>query len=101
MTSKVLSPWMLDRRGNHVPMIRPEPSDIDFYSMAHHLAQQNRYNGAAKFPYSVAQHSCLVHDRLDEPYKLYGLLHDGHEYIPGDFTTPQKRAMAAMPPAAW
>lgn len=61
----------------------PEPADIDIVDIAHALALTNRFNGHTREPYSVAQHSVLVHDAIylgDGPQmRLTALLHDAAE----------------------
>lgn len=65
------------------------------HDIAHSLSQLNRFNGHAKFPYSVAQHS-LNCARLAKRLKagpvveLCCLLHDAHEAVTGDVATPLK-----------
>lgn len=87
-------PWMVTASGRRVPLLNPFPEDIDFNDIAHHLAQINRYTGACKFPYSVAQHCVLMHDNVEEPYKLHALLHDAHEAYVSDMSSPMKHSLA-------
>jgi len=75
-----------------------EPSDIDFATMANALAKNTRYAGvySKRYPmaiYSIAQHCVVGADVLfketgDRVLAGYFLLHDGHEYIIGDITSP-------------
>lgn len=70
---------------------------LDAVTLAHHLATTNRWGGAARVPYSVAQHSLLVGDIcrfFGAGARLYALalLHDAHEpFMGGDKPTPMKR----------
>ena len=69
---------------------------IDIAEVAHHLAIINRFTGATSRPYSVAEHSVLVADiakMADEPavVQFACLMHDGHEYVTGDASSPAKR----------
>jgi uncharacterized protein len=59
--------------------------DICIEDIAHSLALTNRFNGHARYPLNVAQHSVFV-SRLcgDGPNELQGLLHDGAETYCGD-----------------
>ena len=64
-------------------------------SIAHQLAQINRFTGATCRPYSVAEHSLLCADLAQEAglpptVQLCCLLHDAHECIVGDMATPMK-----------
>ena len=81
--------------GREVYPLNLKSSDIDIVDIAHHLALQNRFSGATKVPYSVAQHSVLVADLLwnmDEPpiVSLEGLLHDAAEAFLSDIIRPLK-----------
>lgn len=71
----------------------PELEDI-----AHHLAQINRFTGAASRPYSVAEHSMLVErigaERGASPIlRLALLMHDAHEAYTNDLASPSKHAV--------
>ncbi|CAN7362539.1 hypothetical protein LJR118_002143 [Acidovorax sp. LjRoot118] len=66
--------------------------------IAHSLAQINRYTGHASRPYSVAEHSLLVADivasmGLDHHAQRLALMHDAHESLCGDASTPVKVAV--------
>ena len=63
--------------------------------IAHSLAQINRYTGHASRPYSVAEHSLLVADLvammgLDHHAQRLALLHNAHECLCGDASSPVK-----------
>ena len=77
--------------GKSIDLLRPDPAQICIDDIAHHLALINRYNGACPYPYSVAQHSLYVAAILPPELKLWGLLHDGAEYLLGDLVSPAKR----------
>lgn len=62
-------------------------------SIAHALSQNARYNGNAKFFYSVAEHSVLVSLLVEElglGDPMEALLHDAHESIISDVPSPWK-----------
>lgn len=62
-------------------------------SIAHALAQNARYNGNARFYYSVAEHSVLVSLLVEElglGDPMEGLLHDAQESILTDVPSPWK-----------
>jgi uncharacterized protein len=66
--------------------------------IAHSLAQINRFTGHASRPYSVAEHSLLVADlaRIEGASaiaQLAALMHDAHESITGDVSSPVKWAL--------
>lgn len=79
--------------GRRVPLENPQPLDIDLLDIAHHLATINRFTGACKEPYSVAQHSIFV-SQLLQPISprlgLLGLMHDAHEAYLNDMPRPVK-----------
>lgn len=85
--------------GRVVDLAAPTPDMIDIEDIAHALANLCRYNGHVEYAYSVAQHSCLVHDVLDEwcgetGPAFDGLMHDAAEAYIGDVSTPMKRLLS-------
>ena len=78
----------------------PESIDIDVVSGA--LCQLARFGGQGKlvngYVYSVGQHSIKVAMLVPT---LTALLHDAHEMIIGDATTPFKRWMKQNGDTAW
>lgn len=84
---------MMTASGHPFEFDRVTLDDIKLEDLAHHLAQTNRFSGACKFPYSVAQHSWLMWSeagRVDAPHqwRLDCLLHDAHEAYVGDQIKP-------------
>jgi hypothetical protein len=66
--------------------------------VAHSLSLINRFNGHTCRPYSVAEHSLLVCELVEQAghgvhLQLAALVHDAHEYIVGDVATPLKPYM--------
>lgn len=78
--------------GNSVDLLNPDPKQIDIEDIARHLSIINRFTGAIRFPYSVAQHSLYVSMLLPESDQIHGLLHDAHEAYIGDISTPLKHS---------
>lgn len=79
--------------GLELTFSRLDHEAISIADIAHHLAQVNRFNGAAKFPYSVAQHSVLMwnqalRDKVSPECRLDCLLHDAHEAYVNDMIAP-------------
>ena len=71
----------------------PRPEEIDWEAVAHHLATINRFGGAARVPYSVAEHSVRVCEIVAMEYKQWAIVHDAHEGLIGmDPTRPLKRS---------
>lgn len=77
-------------------------ADIDFGEMAETLSKIARFNGIPRGPaYSVAQHCVMGADALyteigDTLAAGYFLLHDGHEYLLGDWTRPVVQHLDAI-----
>jgi hypothetical protein len=66
--------------------------------IAHHLSLINRFTGATKRPYSVAEHSLLCADialrmKLSPALQLCMLMHDAHEAYTTDLSSPAKIAV--------
>lgn len=76
--------------GKLVDPLKPDPDLIELADIAHSLSQINRFNGHTRFPYSVAQHSLLVCDLVEDPGKLEALMHDAVETYVQDIVIPLK-----------
>jgi hypothetical protein len=70
-------------------------TEVRLEDIAKHLSQVNRFCGASRYPYSVAQHSVVVVLILRKVFGVTdpntlkrGLLHDAHEYVINDQPTP-------------
>lgn len=94
--------WMLTSTGRTVDLRFIGAEMICIEDIAHHLAQINRFTGACLRPYSVAEHSLLVvqiledHMGITHPSALLAaLLHDAHEAYTADLSTPMKQAVGA------
>jgi len=101
-------------KGNHVLVDILEPirtEKISIENIAHSLSGINRYTGSSRI--NVCFHSLHVHaivqliqnnrkehglvtETDDRLVQLYALLHDAHEMVIGDVSTPFKRALAMM-----
>ncbi|AUR81612.1 HD domain protein [Vibrio phage 1.009.O._10N.261.51.C9] len=75
--------------GNHHDFMQPG-FDLSPATIARALSHINRFTGHVG-AYSVAQHSVMVARLLPEELKLSGLLHDAHESIVGDMSSPLKQ----------
>lgn len=94
------SPWMLTASGKtyYLGGVGMAHNEYVASDIAHALAQINRYNGHAKRPYSVAEHSLVCADiakhlGLPPVVQLACLMHDAHEAYTGDCTSPAKQAL--------
>jgi hypothetical protein len=82
--------------GQYVDLYDPDPETISITDIAHHLSQINRFNGATRSTYSVAQHSILVMQAVPVRFRLQALLHDASEAYMGDMTRPVKHGPIDM-----
>lgn len=89
--------WLVLSNGAEQPLSGPGAMHAQYTvaSLAHQLAQINRYTGATRRPYSVAEHSLLCADLAADAghtplVQLCCLMHDAHECITGDITSPVK-----------
>lgn len=92
-----MSHWILMADGSEYHLTGADAAHNDFNpdTLAHHLAQINRYTGATTRPYSVAEHSLLCAEiaeymGLPTVVQLACLVHDYHEAITGDASSPAK-----------
>lgn len=88
--------WSQTYSGHKFHPLDPDPAHICLGDIAHQLALVNRFSGATKYPYSVAQHTllCFALVRNIFPGRLnlrrWALLHDAPEYVLGDMVRPVK-----------
>ena len=101
--AEIAAPWvqLLDGSAFLLSATRRADAYFSIELIAASLAKLNRYSGHTREPWSVAQHSVLVADVLalngDSPrVQLWGLLHDAHEAVLGDITTPVRRALGIV-----
>lgn len=97
-------PEAIMRSGLRLDVLAPQINRIRVPDIAEGLAKINRWVGASVAPYSVAQHSLLV---AEDMYRedgalaaIYGLLHDAHESVIGDISTPAELALDLILPGA-
>ncbi len=83
--------WIQTYIGMQFWPFSPEYRKIDINDIAHSLANQNRYTGHTRYPYSVAQHSIYVSRILPAPLRVFGLLHDAAETYVHDIVSPMKK----------
>lgn len=107
MTLMTGNAWIQTASGRKFYPLRPAPEQVYFPDVAHHLAQRNRFSGACREPYSVAQH-CVVASLVAEEdarilvpdlgdgeqhglaFALGVLLHDAAEAYGPDIVRPVK-----------
>ena len=96
-------PFIQTLSGRRVNPLDASPEDIDPADIARALANLCRFGGHSKAFYSVAQHSVIVCDLLEQrgatPDELMAaLLHDAAEAYLGDLPHPLKHRSDLGPP---
>lgn len=81
--------------GRRIDLAHPTPAAICVQDIAHALSNACRFIGHPTVFYSVAEHSCLVHDLVlaaghGARWAAAALYHDAHEAYLGDVATPLK-----------
>jgi hypothetical protein len=90
--------WTETFSGRRFVFDAPTVEMIDPLDIAHALSMKCRYNGHCHTFYSVAEHSCLVSEAIEDRLggaddQLWGLLHDAAEaYVP-DMPRPIKEKL--------
>lgn len=95
--------WLLTSTGRQHYLLAPNAQHPDnvqsLGETAHSLAHLNRYTGHASRAYTVAEHSMLCVDiaihvfNADACGQLAAGMHDGHESVVGDMSSPVKMAI--------
>jgi len=85
----------LFKTGTRPDLRRVCPKDIHFEDIKHNLSRIPRFTGNTCRRYTVAEHSILVMQLLEEakadlPIIYQGLCHDFPEYLTGDISAPVK-----------
>ena len=80
------------------PVDNPTPYMPPLGEIGHSLAHINRFTGHACRAYSVAEHSLLVADMAVQDghgymVEICALMHDAHESVTGDVSTPAKQML--------
>lgn len=89
-----MSRWIQTYTGLKFDLLRPRPEQVRIEDVAHSLAGLPRFTRHTPETYSVAQHSCHVHDVLaGTGHEACGLMHDAPEAYVNDVAAPMKRAM--------
>lgn len=82
--------WIETFSGVRFDLIEPKEDDILIEDIAHALSNLCRFSGHTKVFYSVAQHSLMLCDLVEEKYRLQALLHDASEAYLSDIPSPLK-----------
>lgn len=79
--------------GRFYDFMDPDLCPVKIEDVAHHLAGQRRYVGALDTPdYTLAQH-CVLGSMHTKGDKFNALMHDAHESVCGDMSTPFKQLL--------
>jgi hypothetical protein len=92
-------PFIQTVSGRRFNPLEPDPGEVDIGDIARALSHQCRFGGNCRTYYSVAQHSCLVADLVEEcggdpDAVLWALLHDASEAYLVDLPHPLKHRSA-------
>lgn len=68
----------------------PDVDDINVLDICHALSNQCRFTGHTRNFYSVGEHSCRVHDIVEEDQRKAAILHDAGEAYLMDLARPVK-----------
>ena len=82
--------WIETHSARYFQYLHPNPENLLIEDIAHGLSHICRFSGQCLEFYSVAQHSCIVHDNAPDHLKLEGLLHDASEAYISDIPRPVK-----------
>lgn len=85
-------PTIMLASGRIFDFLDPHGSEFSIEDVAHGLANVCRYSGQCRHFYSVAEHSILVSETVDE-FAYEALLHDAAEAFIGDVTRPLKQLL--------
>ena len=86
--------WIPTVSGRRFWLEDPRADEVEPFDIAYGLARIPRFNGmTCGIPYVVGQHSVLASLLVERRFALHGLLHDGHEYVSMDLTSPLKRIL--------
>ena len=88
--------WMETYTGRKFFPTHPSAGDICIEDIVHALSMLCRFGGHCREFYSVAQHSCLVADMVENVQPdaaLAALMHDAEEAYIGDIIRPIKRSV--------
>ena len=82
--------------GNTINLLELMPEDLSADVIADALAKTNRFTGRTPEPWPVAMHSVLVEQLCPPDLRPWALLHDAHEAIIGDITSPAVDFIASV-----
>lgn len=82
--------WIQTYTGRRVFPLEPTVDQISPTDIGHALSMICRFTGHCAAFYSVAEHSCLMHDAAPEYLKLPALIHDAAEAYIADVARPIK-----------
>lgn len=89
--------WITTYTGRQFFPMAPKSADITIEDIAHQLSCMNRWLGATREPYSIAQHSVHVAELVPPEHALWALLHDASEAYLVDIPTHIKRLPTMAP----
>ncbi len=85
---------MVTFSGIVINLYKPFDNEYLLEDIAHGLAFNCRWNGATKTYFSVAEHCCMMHDKVQQHLKATALFHDCEEAYWGDLIKPLKNLLS-------
>lgn len=82
--------WINTFSGARIDPTNPRVEDIRIKDIAHHLSVINRFTGATREPYSVAEHCYRMSTLCPPELALECLMHDASEAYLNDISRPVK-----------
>lgn len=90
--------WLLTSSAKRIELTHVGATPLTAPEVAYALSNINRFTGHALRPISVAEHSLMVCDIVEREFGvrsaavlLAALMHDAHEAITGDLSSPMKQ----------
>jgi len=99
-----INPWLQTDSGLGFYFFEPDEKQITIEDIAHSASNNCRFSGHTKTFFSVAQHSCNVHDifvdrwKHDEEDEMFALLHDAAEPYISDIPAGIKQHIFVLHP---
>lgn len=91
--------WIQSSSGQRLDLFALRPEAVRLDDIAESLSKICRFTGSPRQPYSVAEHSCIVHDHAPRELRALALLHDAAEYVIGDISGPLKQYVYVYVPS--
>lgn len=85
--------WIRTYSGKHFSYVDISPDNVCIEDIAHALSNIPRFCGHLENNYTVAQHSVILSQMVNEYYAFEGLMHDATEAYLCDVPSPAKQLL--------